>query len=439
MIGRRFGLCVGMGVLLLVAGCAPPNGAPPPTAAAPPAKPGVFFGARVVQVALDPSQPGSNGQAIAMRVAFTLDDSPSRAAGIRDDDLILALDGQPVTSEAQFQQAFIDRGPNASVKVTVLREGHPLTLDVTTLPRPADLDTRYATYAETHMKSEHQAAADAQAAGDRRAAFDHEVRALRLSFFATRNDAATQFYNDGLAHLATLLPGLRPPAVIPAEADWQNRRAVAILRSATRPEDYDRASGEFGAAMYAAPWVSDLYINLALTEEKAGYPEPAMVDLRRYLALSPGSRDSDQIKQRLAALEILAEERRPWLPFLGPSTRTDHSVEMVTLRGRDLKITMVAPPNPPNDRRDRVGDTIVSGTIRGATFTGKAPNRTSDEQTVRCFGPDEDLDAQGEIDGSGKTLTVRWKDLTFNVNSCQVLSTKWDVLRTYVANTPAQR
>ena len=55
--------------------------------------------------------------------SYTGDDSPARQAGVQPGDVIVALDGQPVTSVPQLQQMVGFKRPGETVDVTVLRSG----------------------------------------------------------------------------------------------------------------------------------------------------------------------------------------------------------------------------------------------------------------------------------------------------------------------------
>jgi serine protease Do len=54
--------------------------------------------------------------------------TPASRAGLRKDDLITALDGQPITSSVQFNRIVAAKPPNAKVTIKILREAREYTL-----------------------------------------------------------------------------------------------------------------------------------------------------------------------------------------------------------------------------------------------------------------------------------------------------------------------
>lgn len=56
--------------------------------------------------------------------------TPASRAGLRKDDLITAIDGQPITSSIQFNRIIAAKLPNAKVAIKILREGREYTLNV---------------------------------------------------------------------------------------------------------------------------------------------------------------------------------------------------------------------------------------------------------------------------------------------------------------------
>ncbi|MCS6919694.1 MAG: PDZ domain-containing protein [Fimbriimonadales bacterium] len=65
-------------------------------------------------------------------------DTPAARAGIEPGDVITEVDGTPVRNESHFREMIADKGPNAKVRLTVLRDGKPLTIEATLGVHPED-------------------------------------------------------------------------------------------------------------------------------------------------------------------------------------------------------------------------------------------------------------------------------------------------------------
>ena len=71
------------------------------------------------------------GRRNAVEVVEVVDGSPAANAGLRPEDLIVALDGTPVTSAGDLQRLMTEERIGATLTVTVVRQGTPVDLDVT--------------------------------------------------------------------------------------------------------------------------------------------------------------------------------------------------------------------------------------------------------------------------------------------------------------------
>ncbi|MFN3689921.1 MAG: S1C family serine protease, partial [Fimbriimonadales bacterium] len=65
-------------------------------------------------------------------------DTPAARAGIEPGDVITEVDGTPVRNETHFREIIADKGPNAKVRLKVLRDGKPITLEATLDVHPDD-------------------------------------------------------------------------------------------------------------------------------------------------------------------------------------------------------------------------------------------------------------------------------------------------------------
>jgi serine protease Do len=70
------------------------------------------------------------------------DASPASRAGVKDGDLVTEFDGERTRSAAQFTRLVRETAPGKTVKMAVLRNGIPTTLDITPEARGSD-DIRF--------------------------------------------------------------------------------------------------------------------------------------------------------------------------------------------------------------------------------------------------------------------------------------------------------
>jgi serine protease Do len=75
------------------------------------------------------------GRASGVEVVQVADDSPAGAAGLRSEDLIVELDGEPVADVADLQRLMVVEKIGAAVSLKVLRQGRELELSLV----PAEL------------------------------------------------------------------------------------------------------------------------------------------------------------------------------------------------------------------------------------------------------------------------------------------------------------
>ncbi|HXX30471.1 MAG TPA: Do family serine endopeptidase [Myxococcaceae bacterium] len=65
-------------------------------------------------------------------------DTPGARAGLKQDDVVTQIDGQPVTSDDQLRRTVALRAPGAAVTLTLYREGKPREVKVTLTTRPGE-------------------------------------------------------------------------------------------------------------------------------------------------------------------------------------------------------------------------------------------------------------------------------------------------------------
>jgi len=69
--------------------------------------------------------------------------APAAAAGVRADDIVLSVDGVAATSPAEVTREIVAHEPGDVVTLELLRDGQPVTVDVTLGQRPDDAATAF--------------------------------------------------------------------------------------------------------------------------------------------------------------------------------------------------------------------------------------------------------------------------------------------------------
>jgi S1-C subfamily serine protease len=107
----------------------------------PAAEPG-YFGVLLQVVDEDVAQSVGLDGARGVFVARVIDGAPAQQAGIREGDVILAVDGNPIADRGDFIRRITHTRPGRRVQATVFRDRAELVIDVTVGRRPEVLTRR---------------------------------------------------------------------------------------------------------------------------------------------------------------------------------------------------------------------------------------------------------------------------------------------------------
>ncbi len=92
-----------------------------------------------------------------------------------------------------------------------------------------------------------------------------------------------------------LAQAIKPPPVVPEEAERRMARGAAAFKGAKSSSGYHDAILEFELATLAAPWYGDAYFNLGVAQDKAGNYEAALRGLRLAKLATPGSKEINDL------------------------------------------------------------------------------------------------------------------------------------------------
>ncbi|MDA8098522.1 MAG: hypothetical protein M0042_02705 [Nitrospiraceae bacterium] len=102
--------------------------------------------------------------------------------------------------------------------------------------------------------------------------------------------------------------GLKQKPAVPEEYERQLSRGTAFLKMANDAAGYLKAADEFKAAVAAAPWLAEGYVNLAAAQEKAQLYSEAIQNLNFAILADPNGKNSREWRNRVYELEVFAEE-----------------------------------------------------------------------------------------------------------------------------------
>ena len=86
------------------------------------------------------TQTAQNGT--GAQIAETTSGGPSEKAGLKAGDVVKKVDGQTITSPDYVAQSISDKSPGDKVTVTVDRNGHEQSVDVTLGQRPESVPSQ---------------------------------------------------------------------------------------------------------------------------------------------------------------------------------------------------------------------------------------------------------------------------------------------------------
>jgi hypothetical protein len=123
--------------------------------------------------------------------------------------------------------------------------------------------------------------------------------------------------------IIALAQTMRPAPAIPEEARGHYVMAATFVEKAKDSTGFERAVGEYKAALLAAPWWADAYKKLAIAQKAAERYDDAIASLNLYLLTQPAdARDAQDEIYKLKALKQSAaddqakrqkeEQQRAW-------------------------------------------------------------------------------------------------------------------------------
>lgn len=218
---------------------------------------------------------------------------------------------------------------------------------------------------------------------------------------------------------------IKPAPTITVEAQRYMARGQAAVEDAKNKRDYVEAAKEFQKAVNAAPWWSDAYYNLGLTQEKAEqYPE-SIKNLKLYILAAPNAQDLQAVNIKIFKLEYKMEKAAKTVNLDGEWTGTIDQPDIdkygKTLTGKDVykietdgtsvKIILISVTNVKpysyfgNKYNQPIGQVVFKLRLDGATLSG-----TYFQPFGSQLNPAKELTVSGEVANDWNTIALKFKE-----------------------------
>jgi hypothetical protein len=236
-----------------------------------------------------------------------------------------------------------------------------------------------------------------------------------------------------------LAQSTKPAPEVPEEAERNMARGTAFAQKATDSAGYKKAIAEFEAAANTAPWLALAYYNLGVVQEKAGFYVEAIQSLKFYLTAAPEAKNARDVKNKIYALEVDAEDvqagKNAPSPAPVPERRADKSLALTGKTAleiepdKQLRIIKM-----PQDRKSRmpnfIGNWCYKQTMRGEELTIPAfeiaknasgdlvvnpPKRTADSVASVNIFEIADKKLRLQMKWKMKSVVGYWKTETYDL------------------------
>jgi tetratricopeptide (TPR) repeat protein len=175
-----------------------------------------------------------------------------------------------------------------------------------------------------------------------------------------------------------LAQSTKPMPAVPEEAERNMARGTAFAQKATDNAGYKKAVVEFEAAANTAPWLALAYYNLGVMQEKAGAYVEAIQSLKFYLMAAPDAKNARDVKNKIYALEVDAEDVQAGKNAPAPAPAPEHKADKsLALAGKtaleiepDKQLRIIKMPQDKKSRMPSfIGSWYFKDTIRGEDVT----------------------------------------------------------------------
>jgi tetratricopeptide (TPR) repeat protein len=106
-----------------------------------------------------------------------------------------------------------------------------------------------------------------------------------------------------------LVLGMPHPPKVSEQFNEQIGAAGYAFKHATSQADFQASIDAFKKASLLAPWIADVYYNIALADEKVQNFDDAITNLHWYLIAKPNAADTDRVQQKIGALQYEKQQK----------------------------------------------------------------------------------------------------------------------------------
>jgi tetratricopeptide (TPR) repeat protein len=123
-----------------------------------------------------------------------------------------------------------------------------------------------------------------------------------------KNDPENEEVRERIIKLALTI---KPAPAVPDEAAELVGGGKHLMKEGKTKLDFADAVKKFQQASNVAPWVADIYYNLAVAQQSAEQFDDAVKSFRLYLLAKPDASDHEAVLERIGACKTAAEQNSP--------------------------------------------------------------------------------------------------------------------------------
>ena len=238
-----------------------------------------------------------------------------------------------------------------------------------------------------------------------------------------------------------LAQSTKPAPAVPEEAERNMARGTAFAQKASDSAGYKKAIAEFEAAANTAPWLALAYYNLGVVQEKAGFYVEAIQSLKFYLMAAPDAKNARDVKNKIYALEVDAEDVQAGKnapapsPSPAPERKADKSLALASKPALEIEpdkqLRIIKMPQDKKSRMPNfIGSWCYKQTLRGEELTIPAfeiaknaggdlvvnpPKRTADSVAAVNIFEIADKRLKLQLKWKMKSVVGYWKTETYDL------------------------